>query len=79
MWSLNNKKKTPMIHWKIMKIIYSKATSDFCKLCLMEKLNILNAFEMNKRKEFRIKCYYQNNGLIVVYFILLEIILEMYT
>ena len=36
--SLKNENETPIINWKIMKTIYSKATSNFCKLCLMEKL-----------------------------------------
>ena len=42
-WSLLNENKTPIINWKILKTIYSKVTTDFCKLCLMEKFYILNA------------------------------------
>ena len=42
-WSLQNENKTAIINWKIMKTIYDKATSEFCKLYLMEKLYILNA------------------------------------
>ena len=30
------------MEWKIVTIVYSKATSSFCKLCLTEKLFILN-------------------------------------
>ena len=41
-WSPKNENETPVIiNWKIMKTIYSKATSEFCKLCLMVKLYIL--------------------------------------
>ena len=42
-WSLQNENKSAIINWKIMKTIYGKATSEFCKLYLMEKLYILNA------------------------------------
>ena len=40
---LNMFSSQEMINWKTMKIIYSQATLEFCKLCLMEKLYILNA------------------------------------
>ena len=60
--------KTPIINWKIIKTIYSKATSEFCKLCLMEKLYILNALGdercLNKRTEFISKCRHQNKLLL---------------
>ena len=52
-----------------MKITYSKATSEFSKLCLMEKLCILNALGVgderciNKRPEFISKCRHQNKFL----------------
>ena len=63
-WSLKIKNKTPINNWKIMKTIYSKATSEFCKLCSMEKLCILNALEdersLNKITEFISKCSHQN-------------------
>ena len=42
-WVLKNENKTPTINWKIIKVIYSKATSYFCILCFMEKLCIFNA------------------------------------
>ena len=65
---LKNENKTPLINWKIMKMIYSKAASEFCKLCLMEKLYILNAFGdercLNKRAEFISKCGHQNKLLL---------------
>ena len=47
-WSLKENDEIPSIKWKIVKIVYSKATSSFCKLCLTEKPFILNAFENEK-------------------------------
>ena len=47
-WSFSENDKIPSIKWKIVKIVYSKATSSFCKLCLTEKPFILNAFENEK-------------------------------
>ena len=67
-WSLKNKNKIPTIKWKILKVIYSKTTSEFCKLCLMEKLYILNALGdercLNKKSEFINKCRHQNKLLL---------------
>ena len=42
-WSLRENNKILSIKWKIVKIVYSEATSSFCKLCLTEKLFNLNA------------------------------------
>ena len=68
LWSLKNENKTLIINWKIIKIIYSKTTSEFCKLCLMEKLYILNALGDGrcfiKRTEFMRKCRHQNKFLL---------------
>ena len=67
-WSLKNENKTPIIKWKIMKTIYSRATSEFWKLCLMDKFYILNALGcercLNKRTEFISKCRHQNRLLL---------------
>ena len=48
LWSLRENNKIPSIKSKIVKIVYSKATSSFCKLCLTEKLLILNALGDDK-------------------------------
>ena len=68
LWSLINENKTPIINWKVLKIIYSKVTADFCKLCLMENLYILNALGevrcLNKKSEFVSKCRHQNKLLL---------------
>ena len=51
-----------------MKTIDGKATSEFCKLYLMEKFYILNALGdercLNKRTEFISKCRHQNKLLL---------------
>ena len=67
-WSLIYENKTPTINWKIIKMIYSKVRTNFCKLCLMEKLYILNALGdercLNKKSEFISKCRHQNKLLL---------------
>ena len=67
-WSLRENNKIPSIKWKIVKIVYSKAKSSFCKLCLTEKLFILNALGddkcLNKKTEFINKCCHQNKLLL---------------
>ena len=67
-WLLRENTKIPSIKWKITKKVYSKATSSFCKLCLTEKLFILNAFGddkcLNKKAEFINKCWRQNKLLL---------------
>ena len=67
-WSLRENNKIPSIKGKIVKIVGSQATSSFCKLCLTEKLFILNAFRhsnvndkcLNKKNKFINKCGHQN-------------------
>ena len=65
---LRTRNKIPTIKWKILKVIYSKTTSEFCKLCLMEKLYILNALGdercLNRKSEFINKCRHQNKLLL---------------
>ena len=67
-WSLKENNKIPLIKWKIIKIVYSKATSSFCKLYLTEKLFILNALRdakcLNKKTEFIHECRHQNELLL---------------
>ena len=42
------------MEWSIVRKIYGKTKSDFCKLCLSEKYFILNALGNNKllKKKF---------------------------
>ena len=67
-WSLRENNKKASIKWKIVKIVYSKATSSFCNLCLTEKLFILNTLGddncLNKKTESINKCRHQNKLLL---------------
>ena len=67
-WSLRENNKISLIKSKIIKIVYSKTTSSFCKLCLTEKLFILNALGddkcHNKKTGFINKCRHQNKLLL---------------
>ena len=67
-WSLRDDGKTPIIKWSIIKQIYTKTQSNFCKLCLMEKYYILDTLGdekcLNKRNEFITKCRHQNKLLL---------------
>ena len=67
-WPLRENNKTPSIKWKIVKLVYSKASSCFCKLCFVEKLFILTALEddkcLNKKTEFIYKCHHQKKILL---------------
>ena len=67
-WPLKENSKVPSIKWNIGKIVYSKTTLPFCKLCLTEKLFILNALgddkSLNKITEFVNKWGHQNNLLV---------------
>ena len=47
-WPLRENEMKPSIKLKIVTIVYSKATSSFCNLCLTEKLFILNALGDDK-------------------------------
>ena len=60
---------TMLNKWKIVKIVYTKVTSSFCKLCLTEKLFIFYALGddtcLNKKKpEFINQCHHQNKLLL---------------
>ena len=66
--SLRENDKIPSIKSKIVKIVYSKATSHFCKRCLTEKLFMLNASGhgrcLNKKTVFINKYRHQNKLLL---------------
>ena len=67
-WPLKEISKVPSIKWNIVKIVYRKTTLPFCKLCLTEKLFILNALgddkSLNKITEFVNKWGHRNNLLV---------------
>lgn len=66
--SLKENGKVPSMKWKIVKIIYSKTTFSFCKLCLTEKLFVLNALQdgkcLNKKTDCINKCRRQKKPLL---------------
>ena len=63
-WSLTENNKIPSAKWKVVKIVYCKATSSISKLCLKAKLFNLNDLGddkfLNKKPEFINKCRHQN-------------------
>ena len=67
-WPLRENNKMPSIKWKILKILYSKAKSSYCKLRLTEKMFILNILMdgkcLNKKTEFINKYCHQNKLLL---------------
>jgi len=44
-WELKDKGMTPTVQWKILKTIRSKTQPNYCKLCLAEKLLIINSLD----------------------------------
>ena len=62
-------KMVPSIKWKILRIVRGKAASNYCRLCLTEKLFIINSIRdnrvLNKRSAFahNNKSIYQNKYL----------------
>ena len=67
-WNLHEQNKIHTIVWSIVKKVYGKTRSDFCKLCLTEKYFILKALGdeklLNKKSEFINKCRHQNRLLL---------------
>ena len=67
-WSLKDEGKNPTIRWRIIKTIRSKARSNYCKLCLSEKLIIINSLDdpdvLNTKSEFISKCRHNNKFMI---------------
>ena len=67
-WALTEDKIAPSINWKILPIFCGKLTSNCCRLCLTEKILIINSIGdnrvLNKRSEFVKKCRHQNKYLI---------------
>ena len=57
-WKLKDASITPLVPWEIAAKVYSKTKIDYCKLCLTEKLFIINCFNdhrlLNKKSELAI-------------------------
>ena len=56
------------IQWKVVDKVYGNVNSAMCKLCLMEKLWIINHIndnnKMNKKSELINKCGHLNKSLL---------------
>ena len=67
-WSLKDEGKNPTIRWRIIKTIRSKSKSNYCKLCLSEKLIIINSLDnpdvLNTKSELISKCRHNNKFMI---------------
>jgi len=67
-WELKDQAITPSITWKIIKNVNSKTQSNYCKLCLYEKLYIMDSLDdtnlLNKKSEFVNACRHQSKLLI---------------
>ena len=68
-WNLKENGKTPKIMYKIVRKVFGKPKLNFCRLCLAEKLCILEFPEqemlLNKRSELTNKCMHQNKYLLL--------------
>ena len=59
-WNLKNDSIQYNIHWKVVDKVYGNANLKMCKLCLIEKIWIINHINdnnmLNKKSEFINKC-----------------------
>ena len=59
-WSLKDSNIIPIIKWEILSKVYGNTKQNMCKLCLTEKLWIINSIDdenlLNKKSEFMNKC-----------------------
>ena len=67
-WQLKNANIAPIVTWKVVTKVFSDTKVNFCKLCLTEKLSIINAPNdsqlLNKKSELINMCRYQNKFLL---------------
>ena len=57
----------PIVTWSIVEKIYSKTKINYCKLCLLEKLYVIDVVDnhlLNKRNCFMSGCKHQNKILL---------------
>ena len=63
-WQLKDANIAPIVTWKVVAKVSSDAKVNFCKLCLTEKVFIINALNdsqlLNKKPELINKCRHQN-------------------
>ena len=59
---------TPIVTWKVVAKVFSETKFNFCKLCLTEKVFIINSLNdsqlLNKKSELTNTCRHQNKLLL---------------
>ena len=67
-WDLKDRGINPIVKWSIFEKIYSNTKINYCKLCLLGKLYIIDFIDenclLNKRNEFISDCKHQNKVLL---------------
>ena len=67
-WDLKDRGINPIVKWSIVEKIHSNTKINYCKLCLLEKLYIIDFIDdnrlLNKRNEFISGCKHQNKLLL---------------
>ena len=67
-WQLKDANITPIVTWKVVAKVFSDTKINFCKLCLTEKVFIINALNDNqlltRKSELINTCRHQNKLLL---------------
>ena len=67
-WELKDSNKIAKVDYEIMHVVLGKARYNFCRLCLTEKIEIIENMNdellLNKRNEFISKCRHQNKHML---------------
>ena len=69
-WDLKDRTINPIVNWSIAEKIYSNTKLNYCKLCLLKKLYIIDFIEnrlLNKRNEFISGCKHHNKLLLYIF------------
>ena len=68
LWQLKDANIAPTVTWKVVTKVFSDIKINFCKLCVTEKMFIINAFNdsqlLNKKSELINTCRHQNKLLL---------------
>ena len=67
-WTFKSHGITPIVKWSIVKRVRSRAAGNYCKLCLTEKVHVIQSLDdktfLNKKSEFVNKFGHQNKLLL---------------
>ena len=69
-WDLKDRAINPIVNWSIAEKMYSNTKLNYCKLCLLKKLYIIDFIEnrlLNKRNEFISGCKHHNKLLLYIF------------